>query len=207
VGIVDLIKDNLLEKQNEQPQAKEKTIRIECKGATLVALDELNTLQGRLKDLTDKNYNKLKASILKHGFSFPIFMWIDANGMRWVVDAHQRKRVLTRMRDTEGYIIPPLPAAIIFAKHRKEAKEKLLAQESHYGKTTEEGLYEFMNEEGFELNPAELIEEVTFPEFDMEYGQIESVADESEKTIQKPQRLECPNCHHKGEKDEFIAKP
>jgi hypothetical protein len=56
----------------------------------------------------------------------------------------------------EGYEIPPLPCALIEAKNRKEAAEKILLISSQYGRVTDEGLYEFLstNELDFgELEP------------------------------------------------------
>ena len=105
MGIVDFVKDNLIK---NEPQADEKTIRIECDGSTTVDIDELHELQGSLKDLSDANYLKGKTSILENGFSFPVLMWVDQAGTKWIIDFHQRKRILKRMRDTEGYNIPKL---------------------------------------------------------------------------------------------------
>lgn len=169
----------------------EKIINVTCKGATEVEIDELNDLQGNLKDLTKENYGKLRDSILQYGFSFPIFMWeevvnVDTNAIeslandvemkatmktkRWIVDAHQRMRVLKKMRE-EGYTIPKLPADFIFADSKIEAKEKLLLLNSQYGKMTNEGLYEFINDPIAPIDLSRIEPLLVLPRaIDLEYG-------------------------------------
>lgn len=59
--------------------------------------------QGELKDLSDKNYAKLKNNIEKRGFLMPVYTWIDSKDkLRYLLDGHQRQRVLT----TEGWNEP-----------------------------------------------------------------------------------------------------
>lgn len=182
---------------------QEKTIRIACEGSIFVRLEELNELQS-YKNLTDEAYQKAKTSILELGFSFPIFVW-ENEGKMWIIDAHQRKRVLTRLRDVEGYIIPPLPAVRIHAKDKTEAKKKILAQESQYGDITQEGLYEFMNEEGFELDATELETFVDIDEFDWEQ-EAQDFSDKNKEIdpeeIAKDLNMKCPKCgfEFKGDK-------
>lgn len=96
MGIADLI--NKAKEEFTEDTSNEKTIRIECEGATTVDIDELNDLQCDFKDISDKDYKKLKTSILENGFSFPAFLWKDQTGKLWIVDAHRRKRALKRMR-------------------------------------------------------------------------------------------------------------
>jgi hypothetical protein len=76
-------------------------IKITCTAATSIKLEELTPLQGDLKELTHRNFEKLKKSILKHGISFPFFVWQD-NGINYVLDGHQRDRVLRKMQK-QGY--------------------------------------------------------------------------------------------------------
>ena len=53
----------------------EKEILIKCKGTAEIALDKLQDFQGNLKKLKDDEYQKLKSSIIKYGFRFPVFVW------------------------------------------------------------------------------------------------------------------------------------
>lgn len=120
-----------------------KTIRITCEGSVRIDLSELNPLQGKLKSLSKEASSKLKNSILKKGFSFPIFVWRDPENEKWMlIDGHQRHIVLNLLID-EGYDIPPLPCVAIEAETIQEAREKILLASSQYGKLDEKNLLEF----------------------------------------------------------------
>src|SRR5215813_6862305 len=94
------------------------TINIRCEAAVNINLADLTQLQGDLKELSEGNFNKLKTSILKHGITFPFFVWQNQS-VNYILDGTQRDRVLKRMIE-EGYQVPPLPCALIQAKDRKE---------------------------------------------------------------------------------------
>lgn len=166
-------------------------IRIECEGTTTVSLDELKELHN-FKDRTREHYAKFKASVLELGFSFPIFFWEDQEGVKHIIDAHGRKQFLMEMR-TEGYKVPPLPAVRIFAKDKVEAKKKLLAHESRYGKIQEEPFYEFMNEEGFEISEDDVAPFTEIWEFEMEYNN-QPEKEEDEQVSSNAKKEECENC-------------
>ena len=155
-------------------------IRIECTGTENIDLDNLVELQGNLKELSKENYTRLKDSIIKYGFSFPMFVW-KSEGKNYIIDAHQRKKTLQKLKE-EGCEIPPLPTVFINAKDRIEAKEKLLQLNSNYGKITQDGLYEFINEPGFELLP-EILNEVDLPEIDMDAFNENFISDEEPKEV------------------------
>ena len=124
-----------------------KSVVVTCQGAAMLDLNDLEPLQGNLKSLSVENFERLKASILKHGFTFPFSVWRDGD-TNYVLDGHQRDRVLEKMRE-EGYVIPPLPVVYIEASSKKQAAEKILLNSSQYGKMSEETLYEFIH--AFEL--------------------------------------------------------
>lgn len=205
MGITDFLnkaKDGLIE---DAPQDA-KTIRIATEGATTVDINTLNDLQpSNFKTLTVTDYQKLKNSILELGFSFPIDMWTDSQGKRWVVDSHQRLKVLRKMRDEEGYIIPPLPADHTHAKNRKEARKKLLAAASKYGSISEEGLTDFLNETDFEIPVEEVMDFVTFPEIEYLSGKDE-VEPAEPPLLKEHQILTCPSCQFKGKEKDFLVK-
>jgi 16S rRNA G966 N2-methylase RsmD len=149
-------------------------IKINCTGTELITLDKFIELQGNLKTLSKENYNKLKNSILKYGFSFPVFCWLN-NNKHYILDAHQRINTLKELQK-EGYEVPALPTVFIEAENRKQAKELLLQLNSNYGKITDEGLYEFINEIGSELDFEEIKKGVEligidFEKFEMEYNE------------------------------------
>src|SRR6266508_4103395 len=141
------------------------TVKINCKAAIEIALEDLTPLQGELKVLTDANFEKLKQSILRHGITFPFFIW-QSEGENYILDGTQRDRVLKRMAE-DGYEVPPLPCALIQAKDRKEAAEKILLISSQYGKMTNNSLETFLadNDLGF----LELQGELELPAIDLEY--------------------------------------
>lgn len=166
-------------------------LQIVCQGATTVNLDDLIELQGNLKDSTEEQYVKLRNSMSKYGFSFPVFFWQDEQGRKLIIDAHRRKFTLLKMRE-EGWTIPPLPADPIFAKDKTEAKKKLLLLNSKFGDITEEGLYEFTNEADSIIEP-DFAEEIELPNLDLMKDDIEIKA----SSPTEPQELECPSCGHK----------
>lgn len=177
-----------------------KTITISCQGSTTVNLDELIELQGTLKDLTETGYEKLKKSILTYGFAFPAFIWIDPQGQKFIMDAHQRYRTLSKMRDEEGYTIPALPAVEIFAESRKQAKEKLLLLNSRYGKITREGYDDFIDEEGFEVSETDMHDMLEIPEVEIWDNPTTTTPDDTSGETTNPSKIreiECPHCHGK----------
>jgi DNA modification methylase len=125
-------------------------IRVTCRAADLLSIDTLVQFQGELKKLSAKNMRKLQASILKHGFTAPIFVW-EHDGRNMILDGHQRLAALLDLR-AKGYDIPLLPVAYIEAKDEREAKEKLLYITSQYGEFTMEGLDAFITEAGLDLS-------------------------------------------------------
>jgi hypothetical protein len=132
-------------------------------GTQLLDYRELTPFQGEdknsLKDLSDKNYAKLLASIKKHGFKAPVHVW-QHEGKNYILDGHQRKRVLDNEKiefENSGFNIP---VVFIPGKDYKEAKEFLLVLASQYGTVTQEGVDHYIAEAG--LDYAETYEAVHF---------------------------------------------
>ena len=111
--------------------------------------------QGNLKDLTEKNYNKLKNTIDKRGFSVPVYIWEDEKGIKHLLDGHQRQRVLT----TEGWN-EPIPYLKIPAENLQEAMARLLEITSQYATITQEGIDEFVAK--YDLPEAEIYQATSF---------------------------------------------
>lgn len=122
----------------------EKKIIVKARGNQTLPIDRLLEFQGNLKRLTQKNREKLMASILEKGFIAPIFVWDDAGEYR-LLDGHQRLKTLLWMRE-KGWDIPMLPVDIIEADDEQDAKGKLLAITSQYGEFTTDGYAEFIND-------------------------------------------------------------
>lgn len=121
---------------------------------TMPIADLLPT-QGNLKDLTEKNYKKLKSSIERRGFYVPVYVWEDKDKVLHLLDGHQRYNVLT----TEGWN-DPIPYLKIPADSLQEAAARLLEITSQYGTITQEGIDEFIAT--YELAEAEIFESVAF---------------------------------------------
>jgi hypothetical protein len=119
------------------------------------SMTELQASQGDLKFLSDENYAKLKGNIEKNGFDVPVYVWVDDEGTKWLLDGHARRQVLT----TEGWL-EPIPYLIIKAKDRKQAMQRLLEITSQYNTITQEGIDEFIKT--FELPEFEVFEATSF---------------------------------------------
>ncbi len=184
----------------------EKQIRITCDPKNLLPrlpLDQLNPIQGKLKEMTAENFQKLRGWILADGFNFPFFVWKELTPCHskseakrlaaqkeglvysddsvvavvkwWIVDGHGRKHVLTHLRDEEGYSLPDFPVVEIEAVSYEEAKRKVLNVSSSFNSMTHDGLYEFMMETGLGMLDLEKfsLAEVDVPEFKMEFFEEE----------------------------------
>lgn len=115
-------------------------IKISEKLSNLPKIDYriLKPIQGNLKDLNEKNLNKLKKSIKEFGFVVPLFVWRKGDDM-YIIDGHQRHRLLM----LENITPYELPYVEIEANDEKEAKKKLLVISSQYGTITQDGFDEF----------------------------------------------------------------
>jgi len=110
-------------------------IKIACTGAGLEDYRDLVDFQGGFKERTDEDIENMVASILKHGWSYPFFVWKNGE-TKYIFDGHGRKPALSLL-ESRGYIIPLLPSAYIFADNIHEAKIKLLKLNARYGSLTE----------------------------------------------------------------------
>lgn len=163
-------------------------------------MSELNATQGDLKFLSETNYKKLKRNIEKRGFYIPVYVWIDSQGEKWLLDGHQRKHVL----ETEGWN-DPIPYLVVKAPNMAEAAERLLEITSQYGTITQEGLDEFIAK--FELPEMEVLDATSFdgifnfsvesePEEPEEDPNFEPIEDEGERDnrLDKVNEIQCPEC-------------
>ena len=123
----------------------------------LVDIDRLTPFQGKLKTLDDKNFNKLRKSIVDEGFSFTVHVWENADVI-YIIDGHQRVSVLTQMRK-QGIKIPPISCSFVSAKTYRDAKKLVLLAISQYGKIQKDGFLEFVEGEDFDFG------DYDFPDF------------------------------------------
>ena len=157
-----------------------KIIPIKCTSSHQIDIALMQPIQGNLKDRTREQLQNLRTMILKYGFSFPIYIWQEGETY-FTLDGHGRDFICKELvkegyqfKQKDGTLNTSLPCVFIDAKDRVEAKEKLLAVNSSYGTITEEGLYSYLFEPGFEMNFDEIKETLEIPavdliEFEQEY--------------------------------------
>lgn len=161
------------------------TISIKCETKETLNIAEMKVFQGALKERTDVDYDKIKLSIIKYGFSFPFFLWKDRSGNNWLIDGTGRHETLCKMQK-DGYVIPDLPVVFIQCKDRKEAKQKLLRLNSQYGKMTKESVLEFA--EDLEIN----FDEISLPDTVIDFS------DQSEEPQETTGDDEAPEVEEKA---------
>ena len=160
------------------------TISIKCETSEKLEIAEMTEMQGGLKERTDIDYDKIKLSICKFGFSFPFFIW-KSGKTNYLIDGHGRFATLCKMQK-DGYLIPPLPVVYIQCKNKTEAKQKLLRLNSTYGKMTKESVLEFA--EDIEIN----FDEINLPEGVIDF------TDQIEETPEREGDDETPDYEEKA---------
>jgi DNA modification methylase len=183
----------------------------------LVDIDRLTPFQGKLKTLSDANFNKLRKSIMEEGFSFTVHVWENAD-VTYIIDGHQRVSVLHQMRK-QGIMIPPISCSFVSAKTYRDAKKLVLLAISQYGKIQKDGFLEFVDGEDFDFT------DYDFPDlsFDLDglFDKPKEEWDESKEdeipedapTRVKPgdiwklgeHRLMCGDSTHKGDVEKLFA--
>lgn len=174
----------------------DKIIKVTCQGADSLPISALTAFQGNLKTLHEKEYNKLKNSIQRHGFAFPVFIWKNG-GENFIIDGHQRVFVANKMIE-EGWEIENgnVPVDWIEAETLKGAKEKVLLSASQYGKIDIDGLYEFI--ETSELNYIELQEFVDLVNTKIDYvmgpPNFKEGEEKEQGRLDEKASIKCPEC-------------
>lgn len=140
-------------------------IRIACDVKDRADLDDFNEMQGKLKELPEEQYQRLRTEILDSGFAFPVFIWLNPkNKKKMIIGGHQRLKILKRLRE-EGVKVPPIPYVKIQAADLKQAKRRVLQDVSQYGKIQGQGLFDFMTDAGFKFD--DIYTSFDLPDFDM----------------------------------------
>ncbi len=122
--------------------------------------EALLDFQGDLKIIDDAALEKLKQSIIDHGFIVPKFVWQDGE-FSYIMDGHQTRKALDSL-SSEGYDIPEIPIVRVEANNRQDAAIKLLQINSRYGSLNPEtNFFDRM-----ELDPLEILPLVELPELE-----------------------------------------
>jgi len=141
-----------------------KSIRITVDTKDHIPHAKLEPFQNDMKSLGKDEYEKLRKNIIDNGFGFVVHAWKEKDKV-YIIDGHQRVRTVAQMEKIEKFQIPPLPVVYIQAKSFKEAKLRVLAGASQYGKVEKDKLFDFMKENSISLE--ELSASFQFPELDM----------------------------------------
>jgi len=132
-----------------------KVLRVTCESGTRLPMENVEPYQHELKKIDKSELLKLKRSIVRYGFTMPIAVWLSG-GKYKLLDGHQRMKALKELA-VEGYSIPKIPVTVVEAANRAEAKEKLLAMVSVYGKLDKAGLDHYVKDAGIQI---ELLQDV-----------------------------------------------
>lgn len=165
-----------------------KIVRNNVKGTETLNFRMIEIIQGDLKSLSVTNYEKLKRSLLRHGFISPIHVWHNPEGYRkWAaLDGTQRLRTLERM-ELEGYKIERVPIVEVDAPDLRTAKKVLLQLSSKYGQFENQGLAEFLGDDKEFWDNLEKDYEIV----NSKVAKAQFQLDHTDKKLKK-----CPKCDH-----------
>ena len=119
----------------------EKTIKIACKTDSSLRIDQFIPFHGQLKVRDQEHIKALADSIIRHGFSYPLFVWNNAD-KNFLLDGHGRILALTYLRSM-GYSIPPIPVVYVKAKDVVEARQKVLELNNLNGRIDKEAFVKY----------------------------------------------------------------
>lgn len=159
----------------------------ELSGLDHVPVSSLEPFQGALKDLSEREYNKLKKSMLEEGIFVPFFVW-NQNGRTRILDGHQRDTVMI----TEHWEMD-VPVIWIFARDEEHAKKRLLLISSQYGHITQEGWDSFT----FNLPDDWLQETVQFDALPWIFDEVPNFAPvpaDEQPRLDEKNPVYCPHC-------------
>ena len=87
-------------------------------------LDSFIELQEDFKKPDEDKLSKLQMLIITRGFKYSFKVWKDPDGKLWIIDAHQRRKALLRLR-SYGFRIPEIPYEEIQASNKREAVDEI----------------------------------------------------------------------------------
>lgn len=174
-----------------------KQIKIKCQGNGYADISELSGLQGNLKELSQKNLEKLCRAIMRVGFVAPVFIW-EAGGEKYIIDGHQRVKALQQL--SAEYEIPPVPIVTIKARDKAEAKKILLSVSSQYGEWDSDAAYEWINEIDDTVKDIVCFMDVEIDLSGEIFNEEQFLTDEKKGEAQsKVRSVNCPKCQKEFE--------
>ena len=167
----------------------EPTVIIKCTGAAEVALDELNLLH-HFKTMSEEDYAHGRNVLIERGFKFPFSIWIDPDGVKWVVDGAQRTTILKRMF-VDGIKLPEkFPAILVEAENKADAAKDIIASESKFADIDPAEFTDFLTE--YEIKWDDVEDWANIPEL----GASEDDEGKSDGGSKQLKQVTCPACQH-----------
>jgi len=167
-----------------------KPIKITCEAKAFVEIDKIESIQGELKKINPESMKKLKQSIIKHGFSFPVFVWKNKTKY-YSIDGVHRVKALKEL-GVEGYDVPvAVPVAYINARDRKQAKTLLLLVTSQYAKIDQYNFDDFTKDLDIDI-----LESIEIEGIDILTPDFEPVGIDEQARLDEKKATECPQCGH-----------
>jgi hypothetical protein len=172
-------------------------VEIKCETSRSLPLDQIHPMQGDLKKLDKKNFDKLYQQIIDEGFISPFFVWKNGDKF-FLLDGHQRYNVIKEMTKKPVILPHVWPIVEIQASNYKQACKRILALSSQYGTMTKEGLKEFIEKATIEQE--ELFEEyqfdcIDFEKFNDDFNPPEGDIDDQDQLDERKEKIfKCPNC-------------
>ena len=156
-------------------------------GLPTAPLDSFIELQEDFKKPDTEKLSKLQMLIITRGFKYSFKVWKDPDGKLWIIDAHQRRKALLRLR-SYGFRIPEIPYEEIQASNKREAVEEIAAYNSEFAeKNPDTLLFTKYNINGEDLSKFNLGYDVKLTDFSIGGGKLFSsdtdIADIQEDTV------------------------
>lgn len=150
-------------------------------------LDSFIELQEDFKKPDADKLSKLQMLIITRGFKYSFKVWKDPDGKLWIIDAHQRRKALLRLR-SYGFRIPEIPYEEIQASNKREAVEEIAAYNSEFAeKNPDTLLFTKYNINREDLSKFNLGYDVKLTDFSIGGGKLFSpdtdIADVQEDTV------------------------
>lgn len=150
-------------------------------------LDSFIELQEDFKKPDADKLSKLQMLIITRGFKYSFKVWKDPDGKLWIIDAHQRRKALLRLR-SYGFRIPEIPYEEIQAFNKREAVEEIAAYNSEFAeKNPDTLLFTKYNINREDLSKFNLGYDVKLTDFSIGGGKLFSsdtdIADIQEDTV------------------------
>jgi hypothetical protein len=132
-----------------------------------INLSDLKWIQGNLKKLEPKNFEKLITSIKENGIIKSFHVWQNpSTNETWCLDGNHLKKALEKIKESGVGIPEKVKADFIDCQDEKHAKKLVLLYSAVYANVTEQGLSGFIIGENIDFDS--LSKEIRIPEIDIE---------------------------------------